>query len=251
MTKAKAPTKASGTLTIQFGLVAIPVKVYTGIEDTTLRRKQFTKDKHSVGNVKVDKDTGEVVSDITLLYEAEAGLVELTNEEIELVGGKGKTGVAEVKGFLTGPPWMLEGALFQVRPDKGAEKPFALLMAAMKAEGQSALLQYTLRERTRYGLLTYSGTLCPVRFDEEIREDRPMPDVELTTEEIEMGRTLIKALGSDIPETLTDEATARIREYAEEKAAGGEALTPVEVIETAEVDNLMAALTASVEAAKV
>lgn len=253
----KAPARSSGSLTIGFGMVNVPVKVYGGIEDSSVKRSRFTKDGHEVGMMNYDKETGDKVTEFVTKYKtADGTLVELTDEEIAAVVGEG----SPVANIIAMVPWdefskyHAEG-LLQVRPasDKKLkaspyDKAFWLFLSAMREEGVFALVEFTMRGKPRYGALTPDGYLRVLAYENEVREPLPINEVEVSDPEMVMARSLISTLKADGYVAVEDTASDKVREYAETKAAGNAVIAEAEEV-VGSVD-LMAALTASVEAAK-
>lgn len=266
MPKAPAPTRSCGSLNIAFGLANVPVKVYSSTEDSKITRNRFVKDAegvyHEVGNKNYNKATGEDVAfpDIVLRYTTDDGTkVELSDDEIAAaVGAENET--ATVETFL---PLSLLGeyvteSLLQVQPGVfgNAKKPsvatikaLTLLLDTLEKEGVFALVSYALRGKPRYGALTSDGVLRVLFFEEEVREVRERPTADYSDAEADMARALVQAMTSDTYVPVEDVAAAKVRTYAEAKAAGVEKPTAEAKVASDSVD-LMAALSASIEAAK-
>lgn len=262
MAKAAAPSRASGTLTIGFGLVSVPVSVFSGIEDSGVKRQRYSKAGNPVGMQNFDKETGEVVEygDLQMRYAADDGtLIELTDEEIAYAVGA-ENGRAEVVGFvpLTQLLRYQQESLMQVRPAAGAnkkpspafQKAFMLLMTGMEKRKVFALVSYCLRGKPRVGALTPDGFLRQLAFDDEVREAIAMPSVALTKAETEMATKLIDTMLLPEAPVMDDEASSRIREYAETKAKSGQGVSIPEKKAIDEGEDLMKALEASIAAAQ-
>jgi non-homologous end joining protein Ku len=102
---ANAPTRSTGTLTLGFGLITIPVMVFSAIEDSGIKRQRFTKDGHEVGMQNYDKETGAAVTfaDVVTKYRTESDeLVELTDDEIASAVGA-TNGLANIVSFVPLP----------------------------------------------------------------------------------------------------------------------------------------------------
>lgn len=248
-------------LTVAFGMVTVPVKVFSAIEDSGIKRNRYTKDGHPVGMKPYDKETGVDVefSEIVTKYACEDGtLVELTDDEIAAAAVGASNGMATVVAMC--PVECLAQyhaeSLLQVRPDQGKakksnpifDKTFALLMEAMKAESTFALVEFAMRGKPRYGALTSDGYLRVLAYEDEVREPRPMPQAQISAAELDMARKLVDTMKQDGYVAVADEASAKVREYAETKAKAG-VVPAAEEITTPETVDLMAALSASVDAA--
>lgn len=262
---AAAPNRSTGSFTLGWGLVSIPVSLYSGTEEVGVKRNRYTAVGNPVGMKNYDKVTGEDVefADIVMRFDVGDGrTVALSDDEIEAIV-QPIAGLAEVEAFyplahLVAGTYVPE-TLYQVRPAKvkgskgsvpnpGAEKAFALLLTAMAAEGVFALVNVTLRGKPKYAALLPDGRFLILKFDGEVREPAPIAAVALSDAEISMGRQLISALKEDTPKVLEDDASAKIVAYALAKAEGT-AEAPVVVEAQAPVGDLMAALQASLAAA--
>lgn len=265
MAKATAPGRSTGSLVIGFGMVSVPVAVYAGVETDAAKitRKWRVGEGHEVGYVTVDKTTGETVSraDIYDVYVCDDGTeVPLSDDEIAKALGE-DNGNATVVGFYPAAQigrYVTEN-LLQVRPKKSKtkvnpfNKPYALLMHAMKATDTFALISFTLRGKPSLGTLDMDGNLRVVRWENEVREELPMPQAEVSDAEAELAVALVEAnIGTEAPQ-MPCLAMEKVREYAEEKAEalGNGETAPQPVKDNSEdISNLMSALTASIEAAK-
>lgn len=263
MAKATAPSRSSGSLTISVGLVNVPVSVYSGTEDTGVKRSRYSPAGNPVGMKNFDKVTGEDVEygDLVMRYATPDGkLVELSDDEVAAASGA-SNGAAEViavlkRSFLDE---YAQESLLQIRPQNGgkakqspvAVKAYALLMAALTKMDAFLLVRYSLRGKVRIGAVTGDGYLRVLYFDDEIRQTLAKPDPAtsgVTEQELDLATQLLEVYEVDDAPQVEDESSAKVRAYAEAKAEGGDV---IEMESTpAPVSDLMAALTASVEAAK-
>lgn len=263
---AKAPSRSNRSITLSWGMISIPLSVYSGSEGSaSVARKMFTEDGHEVGRMDYDKVTGEkVVGAIVKKAQATSGeFVELTDEEIEAATEGPAKGLAQIEAFIPlseiGTTYVIDG-VNQIRvsrkavgktkvEDPAAAKAFTLLRSAMKAEGVAALVKVAAsRGPVRYAAVTPDGRLLTLLFADQVREDLPLVDAEVSEAEMVMGRQLISAVGISTP-VLTDENTARVQAFVDSKATGVVAAPVVAPVATATVD-LMAALQASIDASK-
>lgn len=266
---ANAPSRSSGSFSLGLGLLVIPCSLYTGTEDSGIKRSQYVKTEdggyHKVRMRTVDEETGDEVTrdKITKLYECEDGsLVELSDAEIEAAVGAAN-GSATIEAFMPNE-WLgsryITDSLLQVRParrkvgskskpDPNAEKAFTVLTQAMLEEGVFALIQFATRGKPKYGALLGDGRLFTLLFDEEIRDDLPLPDAEISEAEMAMGIQLVTSLKASEPIELEDTATVKVNEYATAKA-GGAAPVQIEAKEPEAAGDLLAALQAAVDVAK-
>jgi Ku protein len=260
---APAPQRASTKFTIAFGILNIPVSVYTGTEETRVSRKEFLLDGNdptdvAIGRSPVRKDTGEVVSSEQVVRMAEAStgaFVILTDDEI--ADASSPKGLGDIVTFVpakdTGQ--YLAADQVQIRPqstkgkaEPAAEKAFALLLATLKATKTVALIRVALRGPARHGLLDSTGTLTFVRTADQVREARPLnTDFKFSPAELNLAKQLVEAVGIDTP-VLVDDTAPAVKAYVEAKAKGVPA--PVKSEAPAIPLDIMAALSASIDAAK-
>ena len=210
-----------------------------------------------IGRLSYRKDTGEPVdrADVVKMAKASNGAwVEVTDDEVTACTLE--KGVAEIESFV---PLMDVGLysaenVMQLRPKsvKGkvstaSGKAFALLLTAMAEREVAALVRVAMRGPARPALLMPSGDLLLVRYADAVRKAMPLPDHDFTEAEVNLAKTLIDTVGIDAP-ALTDETAAKVAALVEAKAEGVEVPEPVKATATP-VDNLMAALQASIDAA--
>jgi DNA end-binding protein Ku len=139
-------------------------------------------------------------------------------------------------------------------PDRGAAKPYRLLLDAMKDLEKVALGKIVLRAKEHLvAIRPLDGALCieTMRYADEVipvesLEGLPGEEVKPTQRELDMARQLIEALAADFePEQYHDEYREELLELIEKKAAGEEIVAEPMVEEPAKVVDLMAALEAS------
>lgn len=255
-------------MTLSWGMVAIPVQIFSGTEDGGFKRSEYVKmDDGSfakVGRQQIVKDTGHAVSndEIIKAVEVEGGIVEISDDEVASLIGEAN-GTAKVICFvkqsaLFSGTYIL-GGLEQMRPamrrsgkqkvfDPAATESFALLIAAMRKTASFAVVKVVARGKPKFAALLPNGDLYTLLFDEQVRERLPMPEVAFEKEALDMGMQLIEHFQKDPPE-LHDDATANILAYAEKKAKG-EAHEVKAAASQPETQDLMSALRGAVNAAK-
>jgi non-homologous end joining protein Ku len=258
---APAPSRATITITLSVGLLAVPLSVYSGTEATRVVRKEFIDVDGTwipVGRSPVRKDDGTVIdtADVVRMAESSDGkLVTLTDDEI--ADCTSPKGLAEVEAFVpikSIGTYLAEGVL-QVRPkrEKGrsnpaVEKAFAVLLAGMAKRKVCALVKVAMRGPARYALLNSEGDLILIHTADAVRERLPMVTVSYSKAEVDMVAALIDAVGIDTP-TITDDTADAVRTFVEAKAKGIDA--PVKVATPSPTIDIMSTLTASIDAAKV
>lgn len=209
-------------------------------------------------------DFGEIIKAV----DTEAGLVAVSDSDLaslDLGIPDSEQANARIVCFqplsILGTGSYVPENIMQVRPkrEKGKvnsshEKAFATLLKAMRNKAVFALLQWTDRNKVKNGALMGNGRLWVLKYDEEVREDLPLPKVDVDPAEVKMMGDLIEASLEQQPRTLADLATALAWEFVNAKIADGKVMVPREGVtpEAAQVQatSLMETLKASVEAAR-
>jgi non-homologous end joining protein Ku len=256
---ANPPVRATTSITLAAHMLNIPLSLYTGTEDTKVARKEFFQGDANIpiGRAVVRKDTGEVVeaTDVVRMAEATNGTwVEWTDDEAAACTSP--RGVAEVIAFVPIKDFgqYLPEKLYQARPktEKGkvnvaAEKAYGLLLAGMRARKVGALVKVAMRGPARFAILTTEGDLILVQPADAVRQQQTLNAPSLTKAEVAMAAAFIDAIGIDTP-TITDDTAPVVQAAVDAKAGGApKRATPVAPNPS---DNLMAALQASIDAAK-
>lgn len=246
---------------INFGLVTIPVGMYTATDDKTPKFKQLRKTDHSpIKYKRVAEADGEEVQwdDIVKGYEFEKDrFVVFTDEELEAANPDGNK-LVDVVQFVDEEeidPLMYKKSYY-LAPEKTGVKAYKILAEALEAKDRVALAKVSIREkqqlatlRTKDGVLVMETMFWPdeVRAGEFEELDG---EVEIRPEEVEMASSLIDNLTKPFdPEAFEDRTRATVEELAQKKIAGEEIVAPTSPEPTKVVD-LLEALKASVEATK-
>jgi DNA end-binding protein Ku len=246
--------------TISFGLVSVPVRMFSAIDETDLHfHLVHEKDSGRIGYQKVCKAEDKPVPDdeIVKAFEVKKDeLVVLTDDDFAAAKTEGVKTI-EISDFV--PYEEIDPIYFErtyyLGPQKGSEKVYALLRQAMEKTELAALGKYVMREKQHLGCLRVREgviTLEKMFFHDEIRpvDDIAPKSAKVPKAELEMATTLIEQFkGAFEPEKYEDtyrEALAAIIK-AKQK---GETITAAPVEEEEEPEDLLAALKASVDAAK-
>jgi DNA end-binding protein Ku len=250
--------RALWTGSIMFGLVNVPVRLYTAVHE---HKVQFhlvhEKDDGPIGYEKVCKLEGKPVSndEIVKAYEYEKGAyVHLTDEDFEAVHVEGQHAM-ELEDFVSydeiDPVYFAHTYL--VGPQEGAEKTYALLVRAMEESGLAGIGRFVMRNRQYLGCLRVRGgilTLEQMHFADEVDDPGSIvPDKlpSVAKRELDMALSLIDGFaGPWEPERYHDAYTEALQEVIEAKVAGHEVHEAPEPEEEAPPD-LMAALRLSLE----
>lgn len=247
-----------GTGTISFGLVNIPVKVYSATDSSgkisfnQLHAEKKTRLKQQM----YDPETGEVVPKDQIIkgYEfAKDQYVIVSDDELEKLelATSRSMDITEFVPLDTVDPLYFDSGYY-LGPDKGAERAYRLLARALESARFAAVAKYTNRGRQNLILLRpLSGALVmqQLRYDDEVKKlgDIPIPEATVTDAELALANQFIGALAKprfDIA-AYHDEYRERLRELLDKKVKGEAIeLTPMPQPQAKVVD-LMEALKAS------
>jgi DNA end-binding protein Ku len=249
---------------ISFGLVNIPVKLYSAVQRKTVRFNQLDgSDNSRVRQRRVNESTGEEVPYENLVKGYEIGperYVVITPEELESVQPE-KSRTIDIEDFveLDQIDPMYFDHTYYLAPGAGAGKAYALLLKAMEETGRVAIARVVIRSkenlvaiRPRDGVLAMETML----FSDEVVSPDSLDDVpdgseKTSKREVDMARQLIDSLASDFePEKYRDEYRDRVLEMIERKAEGEEIVIEAPAEEPQAVPDLMAALEASIASSK-
>ena len=245
---------------ISFGLVNVPVRIYSAIAEHKLRFHYIhEKDESPIGYQKVCKKEGKPVPDkeITKAFEYRKGeYVYLSEEDFEAARVEGYKTI-EITAFV--PYSEIDPIFFAktyyVGPQDGAEKVYSLLVRAMEDSQRAAIAKFVIRDRQYLGALRVREgtiTLEQLYFADEIRPVKEIKPASARVEkrELEMAAKLIENFsGAWKPEQYKDTYQAALRVVIEAKSRGKEVHQAPEPDEEEPAD-LMAALRASIQTAK-
>jgi DNA end-binding protein Ku len=249
---------------ISFGLVSIPVRLYSATEERNVSFHQVHRsDAGRIRYRRVCSLDGEEVpyADIAKGYELASGeVVVLTDDdfaEIPLPSSKSVEVLQFVPLEQVDPMYFTRS--YYLEPDASGTKPYVLLREALASSGRVAIVKIALRQReslaclrVRDGVLVLEMMLWP----DEIRTPEfgfLDEDVTPRKQEVAMAESLIEAMAGEFaPEEYHDEYRAALESLIEAKVEGREVVEPEQPEEDTggTVVDLMAALRASVEAAK-
>jgi DNA end-binding protein Ku len=263
------PAPAGGTsgarpisnATITFGLVTVPVRLYpTATVSAGLSfHLLHAKDKSRLKQQYVCAKDGEVVprSEMVKGFETSKGrYVTFTDEELKALDQQASRGI-EIAEFVpvdSLPPTYIERSYY-LGPDKGGEKAYGLLAAAMEDAELVAIARYAARGKDYLVALRATGgrlVMQQLFHHDEVREPVAVPAGRTKPSPVEMqlARRLIDsiAVARFDPSKYEDEVRQRIKKLIAQKAKGQEIEAPAERRAPAEIVDLMSALKASLEA---
>jgi DNA end-binding protein Ku len=248
---------------ISFGLVNVPVKVFSATSSKDVRFHQLDgKSKSRIKQKRVSVATGEEVpyEDLIKAYEiAPDNYVTVTPEELEALDPKASKTI-DIEDFVDLDqidPVYYERPYYLV-PDKGGQKAYALLRNAMRETNKVGIARVVLRTKQYLAAirpLDDALVMETMLFSDEVNPldelDLPGPDVDVTEREEKMARSLIDSLTTDFePSKYRDEYRERVLQLIEQKASGQEIVVEDTAEEAPRVVDLMAALEASLAAVK-
>ena len=251
---------------ITFGLVNVPVKVYSATEDHDVSLHQVhAKDGGRIRYKRTCELDGQVVeyADIAKAYDDGEKTVILTDDDIAMLPAE-KSREIDVVEFVPSDqvdPIMFEKSYY-LEPDSKSVKAYALLRQTLEQTDRTAIVQFALRQKTRLGALRVRGDVLMLQallWDDEVREAKFSSldeKVTITKKELEMSEALVKSFEADFdPARFTDDYQDQLKELIEAKLEKGDAVDTAETFGEAaeesdgggEVLDLMEALRRSVE----
>lgn len=252
---------------IAFGLVNVPVKVYSATEDHDLKFHQVhAKDNGRIRYKRACEVCGEVVDfhDIAKAFEAEDGQsVLITDEDLASLPEE-RSREIEVLEFVASAdidPLMYDRSYF-LEPDSKTSKSYVLLAKTLAETDRVAIVHFSLRNKTRLAALRVKDfskrnvmVVHTLLWPDEIRDpDFPVLDtkVEIKPAELKMAGQVVESMVDEFhPERYNDDYQEQLRELVDAKLRGGQAFSaeeqPAALDETEDVSDLLAKLEASVK----
>jgi DNA end-binding protein Ku len=251
------------TGSISFGLVNIPVHLYSGTKthqgiDLDMLHK---KDHAPIRYARICRKDGEEIpwDDIVKGYEYEDGdYVVLSQEDMEKTDEK-QTKTIDIQQFVDEPEIDIRyfDKPYYLEPDEGAAKAYVLLREALERSGKTALAKFVLHEREHLAVIKPVGkalVLNQMRFPTDIREGTELKlpkDTEVSDSEVKLALQLIHQQTKHfVPEDFHDTYTEKLEEMIEDKVKGHKPKRHAKTAEKTEGKDIMAALKASLESAK-
>ncbi|CAM3114112.1 Ku protein [Mycobacterium intermedium] len=253
---------------IAFGLVNVPVKVYSATQDHDIKFHQVhAKDNGRIRYKRVCEVCGEVVeySDIARAFESDDGQsVVITDDDLATLPEE-RTREIEVLEFVPASdvdPMLFDRSYF-LEPDSKSSKSYVLLAKTLAETDRMAIVHFTLRSKTRLAALRVKDfgkrdvmVVHTLLWPDEIRDpDFPVLDqkVEIKPAELKMAGQVVESMAEEFnPDRYHDTYQEQLQELIEAKLEGGEAFTveeqPKELDESEDVSDLLAKLEASVKA---
>ncbi|MBE0663125.1 MAG: Ku protein [Bacteroidales bacterium] len=253
--------RAIWTGSISFGLINIPVKLFSAVQESYLDLDMLdSKDHSNIKYKRINESTGKEVAyeNIVKGYKLEGGYVILDDEDFEAADAV-KTKMIEIINFVDQQeidslyyeqPYYLE-------PQKEAMKAYALLRDALESSGKVGVTTFVLRNKESLAILKpYKNVIVlnRIRFSQEIRDpsDLKLPPVSKTkSREMDMAKKLVEQLTEKFSiEAYKDTYTAKLLKRIKAKSKGKKIATPKMKVVHKQSDDLMEMLKASLSGKK-
>lgn len=252
---------------IAFGLVNVPVKVYSATEDHDIKFRQVhAKDHGRIRYRRVCEECGEVVDygDIARAYESDDGrMVVVTDDDIANLPEERDHEIAVLE-FVPADDLdpMLYNRSYFLEPASKSTKSYVLLAKTLAETDRVAIVHFALRNKTRLAALRVKDfskrevmVVHTLLWPDEIRDpDFPALDtkVEIKPAELKMAGQVVESMADDFdPDRYHDDYQDQLHELIAAKLEGDEAFTPeerpAELDATEDVSDLLAKLEASVQ----
>jgi DNA end-binding protein Ku len=250
---------------ISFGLVNVPVKLFSAVSRKTVRFHQLNGvTGNRIQQKRVDPETGEEVpyEQIVKGYELTRDRYVLINpDELDALDPE-KTRTIDIEDFVDLAdidPVYYDHPYYLV-PDTGAAKAYGLLLNAMKESGKVAIARVVLRSKEQLVAIRPAGDVLMMEtmiFADEVVPPEDLDglpeanELKASERELRMAQQLIDSLSSEFdPGRYRDEYREKVLELIERKAAGEELTPAPEAPEPVAAPDLMAALEASLAAVR-
>lgn len=254
---------------ITFGLVNVPIKVYSATEDHDVPLHQVhDKDGGRIRYQRRCEVCGEVVAyeHIDKAYDDGERTVVLTAEDLGSLPAERSREVEVVEFVPTDQidPMLLDRSYY-LEPDSSSNKAYVLLRRTLEETDRTAIVKFALRQRTRLAALRVRDDVLVLQtllWADEVREaafptlDEP---AKVSAKELAMSSQLVESFAADFtPEEYQDDYQAQLRQLIEAKIEAGDTFSTEETFgeqeekggEGAEVIDLMEALRRSVESSR-
>ena len=255
--------RPTGSATISFGLVSIPVKLYSTVDSTrAVRFNYLSDDGTQVSRVKqqyIRATDGEVVQRNELIqgYEfAKGQYVTFTKEELKALNVEA-TNAIDIAEFipLSDVERIYIDRVQYLGPDTGAARSYHLLREALQKTGRAALANFAKRGRSHLVLVRPMGdglVLEQLKYQDELRafDEVPLDSVEVADGELDLAIQIIEQRTNEKfePDKFEDGVRAHMLELIKRKVEGKEVSVAPDEQPEAKIIDLMEALKASVNA---
>ncbi len=246
---------------IGFGLVNIPVKLYSATQSSSLELDMLDKKDHSnIKFIRVNEKTGKEVKweSIVKGYKYNNDYVILDDKDFEAASAK-KTKTIEISDFVKEDEIssIYYETPYYIEPDKSGTRPYELLLQALKKTGKVGIATFVLRSKESLAVLRRDENvliLNRIRFEEDIRDAKELTLPEHTTvkpAELQMAVSLINQLSGKFDVfKYKDTYREELLKLIHAKAKGQKIKVPQMKIVHSKTQDLMSQLKASLETPK-
>ena len=249
---------------IGFGLVNVPVKLFSAVEEKGIRFHQFQEGtKSRVRNKRVNEKTGKEVpyEKIVKGYEVKKDrFVMLEPEELEMAE-PGKTRTIDIEDFVEladVDPIYFDTTYYLAPADDAAMRPYALLLDAMQRAGKVAIGRFVMRTKQYLACVRPGDGVLMIEtmhFADEIRDPKDLDNlpgrIKLNDKEKRVAAQLIESLSTEFePKKYKDTYREAVLDLIKKKSKGEEIEIERPEVDEGKVVDLMAALEASVKEAR-
>jgi len=249
------------TGSINFGLINIPIKLFSAVQDSSLDLDMLdSKDHANIKFKRVNENSGEEVeyADIIKGYKLDDNYVILEDADFEAADAE-KTKTIDILSFADQNE--IDSIYYEqpyyLQPQKSAEKAYALLRDALQNSGKVGVTTFVLRNKEALAILKpYKNVIVlnKIRFTQEIRDtaDLKLPgSANLKAKEMDMADKLIDQLTEKFDiQQYKDNYTAKLLKIIKNKAKGKKSAPPKMKIVHKQSEDLMSMLKASLETKK-
>ena len=253
--------RSIGNGTLSFGMVSIPIRMYSAGESSSAVSFNMLHDKckSRLKQQYICPKDNEIVARDHMVkgYEfAKDQYVTFTQDELKAMEEEAQKAI-EITEFVPSTkvdPVYFDGAYY-LGPDKGGEKAYKLINEAMKQTGRAALAKWAARGKQYLVLIRPVGNglvMQQLLYKDEVRpiSEVPIEEAELKDSELKLAVQLVEQIANDEfkPENYEDEVRKRYHEAIQRKVEGQEVITTSEAPKSAQIIDLMEALKASLAA---
>ena len=246
---------------IGFGLVNIPIKLYSAVQDSTLNLDMLDKkDKAHIHFKRVNEKTGKEVDwdNIVKAYDYEGKYVELSDEDFENAAPE-KTKRIEIFQFVKEDE--IESIYYEtpyyVEPDKEGNQMYALMREALERSKMVGVGSFVLRNKEHLAVMKpYQNAIMvqTIRFQEEVRDTKDLDipkDTAIKAPELKMAISLIEQMTEPFNiSAYRDTYTDKLMDVIKAKAGGTKLPKPKMQVVTEPTTDIMAQLKASLSKRK-
>lgn len=251
--------KAIWTGAIGFGLVNIPVKLYTASQSSSLDLDMIDKKDHArIRYQRINEETGKVVDwkNIVKGYAMKGEYIVLSDADFQKASPE-KSKVIAIDAFVeeTEIDTVYYESPYFLEPAKGGERAYVLLRDALKKSGKAGLGSFVLRSKEHLSIVKPYGNILlleRIRFAEEVRKpsEVKVPKTKAKPNELKMALNLIDQLAAPFDiKKYKDTYTSSLMQFIRAKAKGGRVKEPVLKVTHRKPVDLMEQLKASLKKA--